>query len=122
MFIQIFWCQDRFQRLKTSARSGHVMGNTGDPGDNQTPVILSSIKTIAAEIGMVGGLWSFFNGLFVVVFGTSIMRIFFGLKLLSVFGLAHESQKSKLRDACHEEYLAFNRISQPCLQIEASSL
>ncbi|KAF9521515.1 hypothetical protein CPB83DRAFT_887917 [Crepidotus variabilis] len=61
-------------------------------------------QSVFSGFSQVGGLWTFFAGIFAAVFGTSTMRILFGLKPLAIFGLAHSFQKSKLREACNAEY------------------
>ncbi|KAF9527936.1 hypothetical protein CPB83DRAFT_894874 [Crepidotus variabilis] len=52
----------------------------------------------------VGGLSAFLAGIFAAVFGTSIMKILFAIKPLSIYGLAHWFHMPTLMDACVSEY------------------
>ncbi|KAF9522466.1 hypothetical protein CPB83DRAFT_911328 [Crepidotus variabilis] len=61
-------------------------------------------QSMLSGLAAVGGLWAFFAGIFAAIFGTSMMRILFGLKPLSVFGLIHWFQKLQLKEACTMNY------------------
>ncbi|KAF9531791.1 hypothetical protein CPB83DRAFT_833442 [Crepidotus variabilis] len=61
-------------------------------------------KSIFAGFATVGGLSAFLAGIFGAIFGTSIIKIVFAIKPLSVYGLAHWLQKPALREACVAEY------------------
>jgi len=61
-------------------------------------------KTVVAGFASVGGIWTFLNGVFAVIFGDSLLRILFGIKPLSVFGLVHTFHRKRLREACMAEY------------------
>ncbi|KAF9523166.1 hypothetical protein CPB83DRAFT_910834 [Crepidotus variabilis] len=61
-------------------------------------------KSVLSGISTVGGLWTFLAGIFAAIYGTSVMKILFALKPLSLFGYAHFLQKEKLRQAYMAEY------------------
>jgi len=52
----------------------------------------------------IGGLWTFISGVFAAVFGSSLMRVLFGVKPISVFGLVHFFQRKKNKKACVDAY------------------
>ncbi|KAF8170386.1 hypothetical protein BJ912DRAFT_997456 [Pholiota molesta] len=66
----------------------------------------SKDKSFFNGLSQTGGLWTFLSGVFAVVFGGSLMRILFGTKPVSVFGLAHGWERNAIRKAYREEYPA----------------
>ncbi len=80
-------------------------------------------KSVLKGFASVGGLWAALGGIFAVLFGSSIIRIIFGMqfisdkldddynsphspgiKPLSLLGLMHTFQEDKIRDAYLQEY------------------
>ncbi|PPQ69743.1 hypothetical protein CVT26_014018 [Gymnopilus dilepis] len=52
----------------------------------------------------VGGLWTFLSGIFAAIFGSSLLRILFGVKPISLTGVAHSIEREKIQEACRREY------------------
>ena|SRR6266540_1382781 len=44
-------------------------------------------KSVLNGFGSVGGLWTFLGGIFTILFGTSIMRIIFGMHSFLIRGV-----------------------------------
>ncbi|CAA7268416.1 unnamed protein product [Cyclocybe aegerita] len=62
-------------------------------------------KSVIGGFSTVGGLWAFLSGIFTAIFGTSLMRIIFGVKPLSVLGMAHSLQGHQtIREQISEDY------------------
>lgn len=71
-------------------------------------------RSVLQGFSQVGGLWTFLTGVFAAIFGSTIVRILFGIKPISFLGLAHSTQRKKIRKACHEEYPNMReQIQQP---------
>ena len=81
----------------------------------------NKVQTVWGGISATGGIWTFLNGFFAMVFGQSLFHIFFGSyekeeqffvshahlpgsKQVSIFGIAHHFQRKPLRDGLLEEY------------------
>ncbi|KAF9044359.1 hypothetical protein BJ165DRAFT_194726 [Panaeolus papilionaceus] len=58
-------------------------------------------RSVLGGFSALGGLWTFLGGIFVTLFGTSLMTIFFNSRPLSIFGLAQRVEK----DSIAREYL-----------------
>jgi hypothetical protein len=95
-------------------------------------------KSVLRGFSTTGGLWTVFGGIFSICFGSSILQVMFGklstceftvrflfltmmlyalgVKPLSVFGLVHNVQKNRIRDACLKDYPCvsqdINRVPQ----------
>ncbi|KJA21926.1 hypothetical protein HYPSUDRAFT_41528 [Hypholoma sublateritium FD-334 SS-4] len=54
----------------------------------------------------VGGLWTFLSGIFAAIFGSSLLRVLFGSKPISVFGFAHRWERDTIGEAYHASYPA----------------
>jgi hypothetical protein len=61
-------------------------------------------KSVVRGLADVGGLWAFLSGAFAMIFGISLMRVLFGFKPISVFGIAHLFQTERTQAAFMEEY------------------
>ncbi|KAH8813970.1 hypothetical protein DL96DRAFT_1625846 [Flagelloscypha sp. PMI_526] len=71
----------------------------------------NSILSIFVDIG---GLWTFVNGLFGLVFGGSLLYFLFGIKPLSRFGIVHLLSQERFRRGTRENYpLFFEEGGQP---------
>ncbi|KAF5350026.1 hypothetical protein D9756_009155 [Leucocoprinus leucothites] len=46
-------------------------------------------NSMLSGVALLGGLWTFLNGAFAVIFGSTLLLILFGIKPLSIYGLAH---------------------------------
>ncbi|KAF9033450.1 hypothetical protein BDZ89DRAFT_1130968 [Hymenopellis radicata] len=55
--------------------------------------------SVLSGLSQVGGFWTFINGLFVFIFGSRLVMIFFGVKPLSTFGLVHSFSRVDLGDS-----------------------
>ncbi|KJA15136.1 hypothetical protein HYPSUDRAFT_48660 [Hypholoma sublateritium FD-334 SS-4] len=75
-------------------------------------IVIRDIKnnSFIGGFSKVGGLWTFLSGIFAAIFGSSLMRILFGIKPISVFGFAHRWE----RDTIGKAY----RVRYPALQQE----
>ncbi|KIY65469.1 hypothetical protein CYLTODRAFT_492302 [Cylindrobasidium torrendii FP15055 ss-10] len=47
-------------------------------------------KSVWSGISAIGGFWTFVDGIFAFIFGTSLLFVFFGSKPLGTFGLIHK--------------------------------
>ncbi|PPQ65421.1 hypothetical protein CVT24_011502 [Panaeolus cyanescens] len=66
-------------------------------------------ESVLGGFSALGGLWTFLGGIFAMFFGTSLMKIFFDSKPLSIFGIAQQMEK----DAIARAYLrAYPNIRQ----------
>ncbi|KAH8813951.1 hypothetical protein DL96DRAFT_508426 [Flagelloscypha sp. PMI_526] len=63
-----------------------------------------SILDIFADLG---GIWTFVNGMFALIFGGSLLYFLFGIKPLSRFGIAHFIFRERLRRGTRENYPRF---------------
>ncbi|KAF9531291.1 hypothetical protein CPB83DRAFT_904846 [Crepidotus variabilis] len=61
-------------------------------------------ESVFSSLASVGGLWTFLAGMFAAIYGTSIVKVLFEFKPMSVFGYVHGLQKSNLRQAYLAEY------------------
>ncbi|KAF9446638.1 hypothetical protein P691DRAFT_761439 [Macrolepiota fuliginosa MF-IS2] len=50
-------------------------------------------NSVVTGFSVLGGLWTFLNGTFAIIFGSSLLLVLFGIKPLSVYGLIHSLQK-----------------------------
>ncbi|KAF9044367.1 hypothetical protein BJ165DRAFT_1480791 [Panaeolus papilionaceus] len=64
----------------------------------------SRAQSVLGGFSAVGGLWTFIGGVFTMFFGTSLMRIFFGSKSLSIFGIAQQLEKDNIARGFLQEY------------------
>ncbi|KAF8170380.1 hypothetical protein BJ912DRAFT_997419 [Pholiota molesta] len=78
------------------------------PSDASQWVIIQDFKdrTFLNGLSQTGGLWTFLSGIFAAVFGSSLMRIVFGFKPVSIFGFAHDWERKGIQKAYREEYPA----------------
>ncbi|KJA29492.1 hypothetical protein HYPSUDRAFT_196840 [Hypholoma sublateritium FD-334 SS-4] len=63
-------------------------------------------NTFLSGFSKIGGLWTFLSGIFAAIFGSSLIRILFGIKPISVFGLAHRWERGAISKAYRAEYPA----------------
>ncbi|KAF8895219.1 hypothetical protein BD779DRAFT_1498193 [Infundibulicybe gibba] len=61
-------------------------------------------KAIWDGFASVGGFWTFFDGLFAIVFGSGLMLVVFGAKPIGFFGIVHQFQKKRLRHAWNVDF------------------
>ncbi|KJA20329.1 hypothetical protein HYPSUDRAFT_68540 [Hypholoma sublateritium FD-334 SS-4] len=61
-------------------------------------------KSVIAGFSSVGGLWTAFSGIFAILFGASMLHIFYGSKPLSIFGVAHRFQAEAMKKDCLARY------------------
>ncbi|KAH8825540.1 hypothetical protein DL96DRAFT_1817070 [Flagelloscypha sp. PMI_526] len=66
-------------------------------------------KTVLDALASIGGIWTFGNGLFTLVFGGSLLYFLLGLRPLSRFGFVHLFIRARLRQATRELYPNFHR-------------
>ncbi|KAJ3574280.1 hypothetical protein NP233_g1880 [Leucocoprinus birnbaumii] len=59
------------------------------PGPDMTVEQEYEMDSIPSGFAFLGGAWTFINGVFAAIFGTTILLLFFGVKPLSVYGLIH---------------------------------
>ncbi|KAH8804044.1 hypothetical protein DL96DRAFT_1823107 [Flagelloscypha sp. PMI_526] len=55
----------------------------------------------------LGGIWTFVNGVFALIFGGSLLYFLFGIKPLSRFGIVHFIFRQRLRRGTRENYPRF---------------
>ncbi|KAH8833343.1 hypothetical protein DL96DRAFT_721617 [Flagelloscypha sp. PMI_526] len=55
----------------------------------------------------LGGIWTFVNGVFALIFGGSLLYFLFGIKPLSRFGIVHLIFRQRLRRGTRENYPRF---------------
>ncbi|KAH8801816.1 hypothetical protein DL96DRAFT_782395 [Flagelloscypha sp. PMI_526] len=65
-------------------------------------------KTILGALAAIGGIWTFGNGLFTLVFGGSLLYFLLGLRPLSRLGFVHLFIQARLRQATREQYPNFH--------------
>ncbi|KAH8825536.1 hypothetical protein DL96DRAFT_1817069 [Flagelloscypha sp. PMI_526] len=65
-------------------------------------------KTVLDALASIGGIWTFGNGLFTLVFGGSLLYFLLGLRPLSRFGFVHLFIRARLRQATREQYPNFH--------------
>ncbi|KAH8825531.1 hypothetical protein DL96DRAFT_117022 [Flagelloscypha sp. PMI_526] len=65
-------------------------------------------NTVIDALAAIGGIWTFGNGLFALVFGGSLLYFLLGLRPLSRFGLVHLFIRARLRRATREMYPNFH--------------
>ncbi|KJA20333.1 hypothetical protein HYPSUDRAFT_816951 [Hypholoma sublateritium FD-334 SS-4] len=61
-------------------------------------------KSVIGGFSSVGGLWTAFSGIFAILFGASMLHIFYGSKPLSIFGMAHKFQAEAMKKDCLAKY------------------
>jgi hypothetical protein len=61
-------------------------------------------KSVLQGLAGAGGIWTFIGGIFTALFGSSIIRIIFGTKLISLFGVAHAFAGNEIGNAYRTEY------------------
>ncbi|KAH8825537.1 hypothetical protein DL96DRAFT_1711360 [Flagelloscypha sp. PMI_526] len=66
-------------------------------------------RTVLDALAAIGGIWTFGNGLFALVFGGSLLYFLLGLRPLSRFGFVHLFIRGRLRQATREQYPNFHR-------------
>ncbi|KAH8825534.1 hypothetical protein DL96DRAFT_117036 [Flagelloscypha sp. PMI_526] len=65
-------------------------------------------RTVIDALASIGGIWTFGNGLFTLVFGGSLLYFLLGLRPLSRFGFVHLFLRGRLREATREQYPNFH--------------
>ncbi|KDR67852.1 hypothetical protein GALMADRAFT_257714 [Galerina marginata CBS 339.88] len=61
-------------------------------------------KSVLAGFSAVGGLWITLNGIFSLLFGSSLFYILYGSKPLAIFGLAHSFQRQQIKKEYQRKY------------------
>ncbi|KAJ3569527.1 hypothetical protein NP233_g4991 [Leucocoprinus birnbaumii] len=51
--------------------------------------------TMLTGFALLGGIWTFVNGLFAAIFGSTLLLVLFGIKPLSIYGLVHFFQRQR---------------------------
>ncbi|KAH8813904.1 hypothetical protein DL96DRAFT_1561285 [Flagelloscypha sp. PMI_526] len=65
-------------------------------------------NTVLDALASIGGLWTFGNGFFALVFGGSLLYFLIGMRPLSRFGFFHLFIRARLRRATREQYPNFH--------------
>ncbi|KAH8813908.1 hypothetical protein DL96DRAFT_1821118 [Flagelloscypha sp. PMI_526] len=85
---------------------------TSIPASGQPDLILRVVReyndhSILNIFADLGGIWTFVNGVFALIFGGSILYFLFGIKPLSRFGIVHFICRERLRRGTREYYPRF---------------
>ncbi|KAJ3554790.1 hypothetical protein NP233_g12350 [Leucocoprinus birnbaumii] len=72
--------------------------------------------TMLTGFALLGGIWTFINGLFAAIFGSTLLLVLFGIKPLSIYGLVHFFQRQE------EALVTRNYKSTPEEQIQVVGL
>ncbi|KAF7783420.1 hypothetical protein Agabi119p4_1444 [Agaricus bisporus var. burnettii] len=54
-----------------------------------------SSNSVLSGFALLGGVWTFINGLFATIFGCSLLLVLFGIKPLSIYGIVHLFQRRR---------------------------
>ncbi|KAF9044389.1 hypothetical protein BJ165DRAFT_1480936 [Panaeolus papilionaceus] len=73
-------------------------------------------KTVFAGLATVGGFFTFLSGVFAFIFGTTLLRILFDIRELSIFGIAQKRDRKKIVKAYLDAYPSLRAE----LELEAS--